>query len=99
MIISQKNAKTVMKATKKLKEQEEDNEEEEEDDDDEEDYSDDEEGEGEEGDNMNEDQKIKMRQLGFIIDKLNQLYSNHTSYRNYLQKAKNELIDNKGIIN
>lgn len=45
---------------------------------------------------MTEDQKIKKRQLGFIIDKLNELYNDEQSYKMYLQKAKQELQLNKG---
>lgn len=47
-------------------------------------------------DDMTEDQKIKKRQLGFIIDKLNELYNDHQDYKIFLQKAKEKIELNKG---
>ena len=97
VVLPPNTVKTIINANQNIKNQDEDDDDDEDDDEDDDDeYEDGEEGEDS---NVNEDQKVKTRQLGFIIDKLNQLYSNHTSYRNYLQKAKNELNNNKGIIN
>jgi hypothetical protein len=45
---------------------------------------------------LNEDQKIKKRQLKFIVDELNIIYSGHQSYQVFLKKAREELMQNKG---
>ena len=46
---------------------------------------------------LNEDQRIKKRQLQFIVDELDRLYQSHSSYQVFLKKAREELIVNKGI--
>lgn len=52
--------------------------------------------ENEPEESLNEDQRIKKRQLQFIVDELDRLYQSHSSYQVFLKKAREELIVNKG---
>ena len=45
---------------------------------------------------LTEDQRVKKRQLSFIVNRLEILYSDNDSYKVLLRKADEELKSNKG---
>ena len=45
---------------------------------------------------LTEDQRVKKRQLSFIVNRLEDLYSENDSYKVLLRKADEELKSNKG---
>jgi hypothetical protein len=52
--------------------------------------------ENDKDESLNEDQRIKKRQLQFIVDELDRLYKSNSTYQVFLKKAREELIVNKG---